>query len=79
MPLILSQQEGQYYNFLFNSTDAKYTINDQGRTPNYNSMGISAEYLPSLGKKNTKTFIVLFVSATNVLGQKANIWIQLFL
>jgi hypothetical protein len=59
-----------YYNFLFNSTDAKYTINDQGRTPNYNSMGISAEYLPSLGKKNTKTFIVLFVSATNVLGQK---------
>jgi len=33
-------------------------------------MGISAEYLPSLGKKNAKTFIVLFASATNVLGQK---------
>jgi len=59
-----------YYNFLFNSTDNKYVINDQGRTPNYNSMGISAEYLPTLGKKNAKTFIVLFVSATNVLGQK---------
>ncbi len=59
-----------YYNFLFNSTDHKYVINDEGRTPNYNSMGISAEYLPTLGKRNAKTFVVLFVSATNVLGQK---------
>ena len=59
-----------YYNFLFNNTDYKYVINDQGRTPNYNSMGISAEYLPSLGKKNAKTFIVLFASVTNLLGQK---------
>ena len=59
-----------YYNFLFNSSDYKYTINDKGRTPNYNSMGLSAEYLPSLGKKNAKTFIVFFASVTNLLGQK---------
>ncbi|MGN6213631.1 TonB-dependent receptor [Parafilimonas sp.] len=59
-----------YYNFLYNGAENKYIINDHGRTPNYNSMGISAEYLPTLGKQNAKTFIVLFVSATNVLGQK---------
>jgi vitamin B12 transporter len=59
-----------YYNFLFNSTESKFMINDQGRTPNYNSMGFSAEYLPSLGRKDAKTFIVLFASVTNMLGQK---------
>ncbi len=58
-----------YYDFLYNSSDYKYIINDQGRTPNYNSMGLSAEYLPSLGKKNAKTFIVFFASVTNLLGQ----------
>lgn len=57
-----------YYNFLLNN--GKYVINDAGRTPNYNSLGFSAEYLPSLGNKKAKTFIVLFASATNVLGQK---------
>ncbi len=59
-----------YYNFIFNNNESKYVINDEGRTLNYNSMGLSAEYLPSLGKKNAKTFIVLFASVTNVLGQK---------
>jgi len=58
-----------YYNFLYDNSSAKFVINDQGRTKNYNSMGISAEYLPSLGKKDAKTFIVLFASVTNVLGQ----------
>jgi vitamin B12 transporter len=59
-----------YYDFLYNYPDNKYSIADKGRTPNYNAMGFSAEYLPSLGKKNAKTFIVLFASVNNVLGQK---------
>ncbi len=59
-----------YYDFLYNYPDNKYNIADKGRTPDYNAMGISAEYLPSLGKQNAKTFIVLFASITNVLGQK---------
>ena len=58
-----------YYNFLYNYPDNKFSIADQGRTRNYNSMGISAEYLPSLGKQDAKTFIVLFASVTNLLGQ----------
>jgi outer membrane receptor for ferrienterochelin and colicin len=58
-----------YYNFMFDNTAGKFTIADQGRTKDYNSMGFSAEYLPSLGKQNAKTFIVLFASVSNVLGQ----------
>lgn len=59
-----------YYDFLYNYNANKYNIADRGRTPDYNAMGFSAEYLPSLGKKNAKTFIVLFASVNNVLGQK---------
>jgi outer membrane receptor for ferrienterochelin and colicin len=58
-----------YYDFLYNYPDNKFHIADQGRTRNYNSMGISAEYLPSLGKQDAKTFIVFFASVTNLLGQ----------
>ena len=58
-----------YYNFLFDNAQGKFIVNDQGRTRSYNSLNFSAEYLPSLGKKDAKTFIVLFASASNVLGQ----------
>jgi vitamin B12 transporter len=40
-------------------------------TKDYNSLGFSAEYVPSIGKKNAKTFVVLFASITNVLGYNA--------
>ncbi len=59
-----------YYDFLYNYPENKYNIADQGKTPDYNSMGLSAEYLPSLGKKNARTFIVWFASVTNLLNQK---------
>ncbi|HYK47452.1 MAG TPA: TonB-dependent receptor [Parafilimonas sp.] len=58
-----------YYNFMYDNSSDKYNIADQGRTKNYNNLGFSAEYLPSLGKKDAKTFIVLFASMTNVLNQ----------
>jgi len=58
-----------YYNFMYDNVADKYAIADQGRTKNYNNMGFSAEYLPNLGNKNAKTFIVLFASMTNVLNQ----------
>jgi vitamin B12 transporter len=58
-----------YYDLQFDNNSTKFIIADQGRTKNYNSMGLSAEYLPSLGKKNAKTFIVFFASVTNLLGQ----------
>jgi vitamin B12 transporter len=59
-----------YYNFLVNNT-GKYYIADQGKTKDYNSLGFSAEYVPSIGKPKAKTFIVLFASVNNVLGYDA--------
>ncbi len=56
-----------YYNFMLNS-NTKYYLADQGRTKDYNSLNYSMEYVPSIGKTNPRTFIVLFASVTNVLG-----------
>ncbi len=56
-----------YYNFMVNNTGKYYTA-DEGRTKDYNSLNFSCEYIPSLGKVNPKTFVVLFASMSNVLG-----------
>jgi len=58
-----------YYN-LKQDSQGKYIIADEGKTINYNSLGFSVNYLPNLGKKNKKSFIVWVLSVTNVLGQK---------
>lgn len=58
-----------YYNIQYDGFAGKYRIYDQGKTINYNSLGFSVNYLPNLGKKNTKTFAVLVLSINNVLGQ----------
>lgn len=55
-----------YYDFQLNN--GKYEIADQGTTKSFNSLGFSVNYLPSLGKKNARTFIVLFASVNNVLN-----------
>lgn len=59
-----------YYNFLVNNT-GKYYMQDEGKTKPYNALNFSAEWVPSVGKTNAKTFIVLFASVTNVLGYNA--------
>jgi vitamin B12 transporter len=56
-----------YYNVMVNSGN-KYFVADEGKTKSYNSLNFSAEYVPSIGKQNAKTNIVLFASMTNVLG-----------
>jgi len=56
-----------YYNFMINSSGKYYTA-DQGHTKDYHSLNFSMEYVPSLGKTNPKTFVVLFASMSNVLG-----------
>jgi hypothetical protein len=58
-----------YYNIRYDAFSGKYRIYDQGKTINYNSLGFSVNYLPNLGKKDTKTFAVLVLSVNNVLGQ----------
>jgi len=59
-----------YYNFMINNS-GKYFIADQGHTVDYNALNFSCEYIPSLGKTNAKTFVVLFASMSNVLGYNA--------
>jgi vitamin B12 transporter len=55
-----------YYNFILNGL--KYNLAEQGKTKDYNSLNLSAEYVPSIGSPKAKTFVVLFASVSNVLG-----------
>ncbi len=58
-----------YYRIAYNNTLSKYEITDAGKTINYNSLSFSVNYLPTIGKKNTKTFAVWVLGINNVLGQ----------
>ena len=40
-----------------------------GTTINYNSCSFSVNYLPTIGKKDTKNFAVWVLGVTNVFGQ----------
>jgi len=59
-----------YYYFAYDNVQNKYVIGDAGKTINYNSMSFSINYLPSIGKKNPKAFVVWVLGINNVLGQK---------
>lgn len=56
-----------YYNFMLNN-NSKYFLADEGKTKDYHTLNFSMNYVPSVGKPNAKTFIVLFASMSNVLG-----------
>lgn len=58
-----------YYHIAFDEAQDKFAITDIGRTINYNSMSFSVNYLPTLGKKDTRTFAVFVLGVNNVLGQ----------
>jgi len=58
-----------YYYFKYDNVQNKYVIGDAGKTINYNSMSFSVNYLPSIGKKNPKAFVVWVLGVNNVLGQ----------
>ena len=55
-----------YYNFMLNGT--KYNLAESGKTKDYNSLNFSCEYVPTIGNPKAKTFVVLFASVSNVLG-----------
>ncbi len=59
-----------YYNISYNNSNNKYTIADQGKTIDYNSLSFSVNYLPFIGNPNAKRFIVWVFSITNVLNSK---------
>ncbi len=57
-----------YYNIRYDNTSSNYKIFDNGKTKDYNSLSFSVNYLPSLGKPNSKKFTVIVFSVNNVLG-----------
>ena len=57
-----------YYNIRYNDAQNKFVIADQGKTITYNNLSFSVNYLPSIGKKDTKKFTVWVFSVNNVLG-----------
>ncbi|NML20502.1 TonB-dependent receptor plug domain-containing protein [Pseudoflavitalea sp. G-6-1-2] len=57
-----------YYNIRYNEGQNKFTIAEQGKTITYNNLSFSVNYLPSIGKKDSKKFTVWVFSVTNVLG-----------
>jgi vitamin B12 transporter len=59
-----------YYDLRYDANQGKYVKADAGRTINYNNLGFSINYLPSIGKKDAKSFSVFVLSISNVLGQK---------
>lgn len=58
-----------YYRIADDDNSGKFKITDQGKTINFNSMSLSINYIPSLGKKDTKSFAVWVLGVNNVLGQ----------
>lgn len=58
-----------YYRIAFDNTQNKNVLTDMGTTINYNSCSFSVNYLPTIGKKDTKNFAVWVLGVTNVFGQ----------
>ncbi len=56
-----------YYNIMSDGNN-NFKIKDGGKTKDFNSISLSLNYLPNIGKANAKAFGVLVISVTNVLG-----------
>lgn len=57
-----------YYNIRYDAANNKYNVADQGKTITYNNLSLSVNYLPKIGKKDSKNFIVFVFLANNILG-----------
>jgi vitamin B12 transporter len=59
-----------YYNIRFNNSNNKFTIRDQGKTIDLNSLSISVNYLPNVFKEGAGKYSVFVFSITNALVNK---------
>lgn len=57
-----------YYDIVENN--GQNIIRHEGTLKNYSGLNFSLNYLPNLGKKDSKAFTVLVLSVSNILGQK---------
>ena len=58
-----------FYNFK-SDINGDYKLNNQGKLKDFNALNFSLNYLPNLGKKDSKAFTILVLSVNNILGQK---------
>ncbi len=58
-----------YYRIAYDAAQNKNVFTDMGTTINYNSCSFSVNYLPTIGRKNTKNFAVWVLGINNVFGQ----------
>ena len=61
--------KGRPYYDIF-SENGNNVIRHEGQLKDYNSLNFSLNYLPGLGKKDAKSFTVLVLSISNILGSK---------
>lgn len=59
-----------YYNLVYDAPSNEFKMLDKGHAQDYNSLSLSVNYLPNIGKEKAKAFGVLVLSVTNVLGAK---------
>jgi vitamin B12 transporter len=59
-----------YYRIGYDNSNNKFSITDQGKTIDYNSLSFSLNYLPNVFKKGATKFNVFVFSVTNMLGTK---------
>ena len=57
-----------YYNIGYNGNN--YKFNDRGIIPDYHNVSFSLNYLPSIGKKDAKSFAVYVFQVSNVFNIK---------
>jgi vitamin B12 transporter len=58
-----------YYRIAYDNAQQKNVFTDMGNTINYNSCSFSVNYLPTIGKKDSKNFAVWVLGINNVFGQ----------
>ncbi|MEO7393541.1 MAG: TonB-dependent receptor, partial [Chitinophagaceae bacterium] len=57
-----------YYNIRYDGTN--YKFNDRGTIPDYHNVSFSLNFLPSIGKKDAKSFAVYVLSVSNIFNIK---------
>jgi len=57
-----------YYNIGFDGTN--YKFNDRGTIPDYHNVSFAINYLPSIGKKDPKSFAVYVFQVSNIFNIK---------
>ena len=58
-----------YYNIVPNGSGG-YKFSDKGLVPDYHNFSFALNYLPTIGKKDAKTFAVYVLSISNIFGIK---------